>query len=92
MDMQYFWIIDSIKQNQFMVIWIPRQENLADYVTKHHPAAHHRQDRPYYYFLQTTPYTLLRSLSPSVIQGYVNNLRNGYLKRALFPRVIQTAS
>ena len=87
MDMRYFWIIDRISQKQFLVIWTPGQENLADYVTKHHPAAHHKQVRPYYCFLQTTPSTLPRALSPSVMRGYVDNLRNGYLKRAPLPRV-----
>ena len=82
MNMQYFWIIDRIKQNQCMVILTPGQENLADYATKQHPAVHHKQVQPYDCSLQTTLSLLPppRALSPSAMQGYIDNLRTDHLE------------
>ena len=52
-DMRYHWTIDRVAQQQFDIIWEPGIMNLADYFTKHHSPAHHRQIRPTY--LQTIP-------------------------------------
>jgi hypothetical protein len=43
MDMRFYWILDRVKQNQFIIYWQPGTENLGDYFTKHHPASHHRK-------------------------------------------------
>ena len=45
-DMRFYWIQDRIKMGHFHVFWRPGSENLADYWTKHHPTAHHREMRP----------------------------------------------
>ena len=42
-DMRFHWIRDRVNQDQFAVYWTPGDNNEeADYVTKHHPASHHR--------------------------------------------------
>jgi len=45
MDMQFHWLRDRINQKQFRCYWRPGSTNYADYWTKHHPAAHHRNMR-----------------------------------------------
>jgi hypothetical protein len=40
-DMRFYWLKDRIEQKQFDVYWKPGNQNLADYVTKHHPPSHH---------------------------------------------------
>jgi hypothetical protein len=45
-DMQFYWIKDRTSQKQFLVYWRPGSDNHGDYHTKHHSAAHHRQQRP----------------------------------------------
>ena len=42
MDMQFKWLLDREQQGQY---WRPGKTNLADYFTKHHPPAHHRNVR-----------------------------------------------
>jgi hypothetical protein len=54
MDMNYYWIVDRIEQDQFRTIWRPGKgeskatPNAADYHSKHHSPAHHRLMRPRY--------------------------------------------
>ena len=45
-DMRFFWMRCKESQKMFYVYWRPGTNNLADYQTKHHPAAHHRHVRP----------------------------------------------
>jgi len=45
MDMRFHWLRDRINQKQFQCYWRPGSTNYADYWTKHHPAAHHRNMR-----------------------------------------------
>ena len=47
-DMRFHWVRDRVDQQQFKVYWRPGKTNLADYVTKHHPASHHQLMRPIY--------------------------------------------
>jgi len=61
MDMKYHWLRCRISQDQFRHYWKAGKTNLADYVTKHHPALHH----------QTTRGTFLTDISKLV------ELRNG---------------
>jgi hypothetical protein len=49
-DMRYYWLRDRVQQGQFNVYWEPGINNLADYTTKHHRAAHHRNVRPIYLY------------------------------------------
>ncbi len=37
MEMRYFWVCDKVAQDAYNVKWHPRQENLADYQSKHPP-------------------------------------------------------
>ena len=41
-DMRFHWIADKVQKRQFVVYWSPGADNWADYITKHHPAAHHK--------------------------------------------------
>ena len=52
-DMIFYWVRDIIWQNCFHIFWEEERENLADYVTKHHPIWHHRNTRPIYLDLAT---------------------------------------
>jgi hypothetical protein len=46
MDMRFHWLRDrGVNQQQFRFFWRPGPLNYADYWTKHHPAAHHRNMR-----------------------------------------------
>ena len=47
-DMRFYWLQDRIEQDQFRIFWERGSDNLADYFTKHHPAAHHRAMRSRY--------------------------------------------
>ncbi len=46
MDMRFLWLRNRESQQQFRYFWRPGALNLADYWTKHHAAAHHRNMRP----------------------------------------------
>jgi len=45
MDMRFEWLLDRQQQGQFKIYWRPGKTNLADYFTKHHSPAHHRNVR-----------------------------------------------
>eukprot|EP00957_Ditylum_brightwellii_P029417 2223618-Ditylum_brightwellii.AAC.1 len=51
----------------------PGQENLADYPTKHHPAAHHQRICPYYVCTPESPRYLPRALAPHILQGCIDS-------------------
>ena len=75
MDMRFHWLQDcSINQQQFRFYWRPGPTNYADYWTKHHPAAHHRNMRPEF----LTPFSQLLELHKKVNyltpQGQQNTL------------------
>jgi hypothetical protein len=46
MDMRFHWLRCCEAQGQFRYCWKPNTQNLADYFTKHHPASHHKDNRP----------------------------------------------
>jgi hypothetical protein len=46
MDMRFHWLRCCNSQGQFSYYWRPGTQNLADYFTKHHPASHHKANRP----------------------------------------------
>ena len=58
MDMRFHWLRDMECQEQFRIYWRPGKLNYADYWTKDHPAAHHRNTRTEF----LTPYTVLEML------------------------------
>eukprot|EP00804_Cyclotella_cryptica_P003823 CCRYP_018940-RA/>CCRYP_018940-RA protein AED:0.22 eAED:0.22 QI:0/-1/0/1/-1/0/1/0/58 len=45
MDMRFHWLRCRRNQKQFRTYWRAGTTNLADYVTKHHPAIHHQAVR-----------------------------------------------
>lgn len=47
-DGRFHWIRDRVKQGQFKVYWRKGTDNLADFFTKRHSAAHHMAMRPFY--------------------------------------------
>ena len=47
-DMRYWWMRDRSDQEQFHYYWGSGKKIRADYFTKHHCAAHHREMRPTY--------------------------------------------
>ena len=72
MDMRFYWIWDRIQQKQLLVYWRPGADNLADYFTKHFPAAHHRIMRETY--LLPTPDSAKTTIkhSMNILQGCIN--------------------
>lgn len=48
MDMRFHWLLDRERQKQFHFHWKKGELNKADYVTKHHPAKHHKAIRHTY--------------------------------------------
>ena len=46
MDMRFHWLRCRVNQKHFRPYWRAGATNLADYVTKHHPAIHHQAVRP----------------------------------------------
>jgi len=62
MDMHFHWLRDRSTQNQFHFYWRPGTMNYADYWTKHHPVAHHRNTRTIF----LTPFSQLFELRKKV--------------------------
>ena len=58
MDMRFHWLRDRMLRKFFRFYWRPGNLNWADYFTKHHPTAHHRNVRREY----ITPQSVLRRL------------------------------
>ena len=54
-DTGFHWIHDCAKQGQFEVYWKPGPNNKADYVTKYHPPAVHREIPPTYLYAPSYP-------------------------------------
>ena len=54
-DMRFYWIRDRVRQGQFRIFWRKGTMNRADYMTKHHPASHHRAIRSAYLHLPNDP-------------------------------------
>ena len=69
----------------FKFIHQPGQENLADYVTKHHTAAGHRHARPYYVHTKNSPRFLARAEMPSTRRGCVGKIGDPYLRKNPLP-------
>eukprot|EP00804_Cyclotella_cryptica_P009390 CCRYP_018073-RA/>CCRYP_018073-RA protein AED:0.48 eAED:0.48 QI:0/-1/0/1/-1/0/1/0/58 len=53
MDMRFHWLRCRENQKQFCTYWRAGTTNLADYVTKHHPAIHHQAVRHIYLMTPT---------------------------------------
>jgi hypothetical protein len=55
MAMRFYWVRDRIAQKQYRVYWEPGGKNLADYFTKHHSPAHHKEKRRQYVHNKLVP-------------------------------------
>ena len=88
MEMRFMWVGDKIAQQMYELIWHPRQENLADYQSKHHVGTHHVNVRPYYLHMENSPRFLARAERPSTLKGCVWTLKDGYVRRVPLPRVL----
>ena len=87
MEMRYFWIVDKVVKKLNAIKWHPRQENLADYQSKHHLGTHHQAVRPWYLHETNSPLVLPRATRPSTLKGCVGNLPKGYIRNVPLPRV-----
>ena len=58
MDMRFHWLRDRELQKQLRIYWRSGKLNYADYFTKHHPPAHHRNVRKEF----VTPQHVLQAL------------------------------
>ena len=80
MNMRYFWVVDQVTQQVFKVHWAPGIQNLADYFTKHHMAAHHKKVRPYYLHCSNSPRVLANAPSPQRLRGCAKTSFDQYTK------------
>jgi hypothetical protein len=71
MDMRFYWIKDRVKQGQFYMYWGPGCQNLADYFTKHHSAAHHKIMREIYMNADEQPINR-KGIRDTALRGCVN--------------------
>lgn len=60
MDMKFWWLVDRVQQNQFKVSWEHGKNNLVDYISKNHPAAHHKKVHPFYVYMKNESLSLLQ--------------------------------
>jgi hypothetical protein len=67
MDMRFHWLRCREKQKQFRTYWRAGTTNLADYVTKHHPAIHHQAVR-HIYLSTPTKLLLLRHKAHNILK------------------------
>jgi hypothetical protein len=77
MDMHFCWIKDRVKQGQFEIYWGPGFQNLADYFTKHHSPAHHKQIRDVYIHADERPVNR-KGIRDSALRGCVNTSGKTY--------------
>jgi hypothetical protein len=78
MDMRFEWLLDREQQGQFKIYWRPGKTNLADYFTKHHPPAHHRNVREI--FLTRIAEVLRLRQEQATTEVSLVILDNGYLQ------------
>eukprot|EP00804_Cyclotella_cryptica_P019220 CCRYP_006117-RA/>CCRYP_006117-RA protein AED:0.10 eAED:0.09 QI:0/0/0/1/0/0/4/0/1232 len=67
MDMRFHWLRCQENQKQFRTYWRAGTTNLADYVTKHHPAIHHQAVR-HIYLSTPTKLLLLRHKAHNILK------------------------
>ena len=74
--------------------WHPRQENLADYQSKHHIGSHHAAVQPWYLHLENSPRVLPQAQTPSTLKGCVGALKDRYVRKVPLqqaPRIQHTS-
>jgi hypothetical protein len=87
MEMRFFWVGNKETQNSYGISWHPGQENLADYQSKHHTGAHHRNVHPWYLHKENSPRFSPRAIAPSTLKGCVGTLKDRYIHNVPLPRV-----
>ncbi len=92
MEMRFLWVGNKVAQDIYVVSWHPRQENLADYQSKHNIGAHHRQVCPWYLHQAGSPRFLPQAVAPITLKKIVGTLKDGYAHRVPLPRVPQVQS
>jgi hypothetical protein len=81
MEMRYFWLLDREVQKLFSFKHHPGEEILADYPSKAHTAAYHRQVRPLFLHMKNSPRLLMRANKmPSERRGCVKKPEHTYLR------------
>ena len=55
---RYYWLMDRAQQKQFRIYWERGIKNLANYSSKHHLGAHHKQVRPIFLHTKESPNSL----------------------------------
>ena len=73
LDMRFYWLKDRVGQGQFYLFWDSGKNNLADYYTKHHPAAVHK--------LMRAIHTFVDGKSPTSLQGCIEIMNKGQTGR-----------
>ncbi len=81
MEMSFFWVSDKVAEEMYSFSWHPRQENCADYQSKHHPGVHHVAVRLWYLHVNNSPRVLPWALKPSTLKGCVGTLKDGDLPK-----------
>eukprot|EP00957_Ditylum_brightwellii_P147759 11252326-Ditylum_brightwellii.AAC.1 len=72
-DMQLYRVHNRIVQNHFVIYWRLGLENLGDYHTKHHSAAHHKHMQQYYLHQVEALAHCVICMSPRDLQGCVES-------------------
>ena len=87
-DMRFYWVRERVNQNQLTIYWIPGENNVGDYVSKHHSPAHHKTMRPIFvvnliFQNPSCTYTenCLQRLSLCLQQGCDNATMNSFFNR-----------
>jgi hypothetical protein len=75
MDMRFHRLRCRNAQGHFRYYWRPRTQNLADYLTKHHPASHHTAFRPQILTSPSDPeYMKLLITKATVTKSFVDKI------------------
>ena len=85
--MRYFWLLDQQAHKYFKFAYQPGQNNMGDYLTKHHTDAIHQHVIPYYLDMSNSSTTLLRTTEPSARLGCPETLGDPYHKQVPLPSI-----
>jgi hypothetical protein len=64
--MRLYWIRDRVRQNQFIIAYIPTQQNLADYFTKNSPKESHSKFHSYLVHNNMAPGSNIQHHRPTI--------------------------
>ena len=85
--MRYFWLIDQYYQKYLDISHQPGQENLGEYLTKHHTGTVTQNVHPYYVHKSTSPTLLTRAMMPSAWRGCAEIIGDPYHRQVPLPRI-----